>query len=190
MSVNLSARNLMDADLPRDVADALEASGLEPAQLILEITETVMIVEAAQAEDVLAQLRALGVGLSVDDFGTGYSSLTFLQRVAVNEIKVDRSFVGSMLQSDNDAAIVRATVELAHGLGIRVVAEGVETAEQVIALRELGCDIAQGWHYGRPMSPEQLRALVGRARGPHRPSGEPRSLSRLACPAAQAPVVG
>src|SRR5207248_2885031 len=98
----------------------------------------------------LARLRRVGVQLSVDDFGTGYSSLAFLQRVAVNEIKIDRSFVCAMTTSESDAAIVRATIELAHGLGVRVVAEGVETLEHVVALQRLGCDVAQGWNYGRP----------------------------------------
>ena len=160
VSVNLSARNLLDGGLPHDVSTLLHRFGLPPERLILEITETTMITDAEAVEAVLSQLRRRGVQLSVDDFGTGYSSLAFLQRVAVNEIKIDKSFVIAMTGSDSDTAIVRATIELAHGLGIRVVAEGVETQDHVLALRALGCDVAQGWHYGRPGSPEQLATLA------------------------------
>jgi diguanylate cyclase (GGDEF)-like protein len=158
VSVNLSARNLLDPRLPGDVAEILIRHGLPPERLILEITETTMITDAPAVEAVLARLRRVGVQLSVDDFGTGYSSLAFLQRVAVNEIKIDRTFVSAMTTSESDAAIVRATIELAHGLGVRVVAEGVETLDHVIALRDLGCDVAQGWHYGRPAPGPHLRS--------------------------------
>jgi diguanylate cyclase (GGDEF)-like protein len=157
VSVNLSARNLLDPRLPGDVAGLLMQHGLPPDHLILELTETTMISDAAEVEAVLARLRRVGVQLSVDDFGTGYSSLAFLQRVAVNEIKIDRSFVSAMTTSESDAAIVRATIELAHGLGVRVVAEGVETLDHVTALRALGCDVAQGWHYGKPAPGPHLR---------------------------------
>jgi diguanylate cyclase len=158
VSVNLSARNLLDPRLPGDVAEILIRHGLPANHLVLEITETMMIIDATAVEAVLARLRRVGVQLSVDDFGTGYSSLAFLQRVAVNEIKIDRSFVSAMTTSESDAAIVRATIELAHGLGVRVVAEGVETLEHVLALRQLGCDVAQGWHYGKPAPAAHLRS--------------------------------
>jgi diguanylate cyclase (GGDEF)-like protein len=158
VSVNLSARNLLDPRLPGDVAEILIRHGLPANHLILEITETTMIIDATAVEAVLARLRRVGVQLSVDDFGTGYSSLAFLQRVAVNEIKIDRSFVSAMTSSESDAAIVKATIELAHGLGVRVVAEGVETLEHVLALRQLGCDVAQGWHYGKPAPAPHLRS--------------------------------
>ncbi len=158
VSVNLSARNLRDPRLPGVVAEILLRHGLPPNRLVLELTETTMITDAEQVEAVLARLRRVGVQLSVDDFGTGYSSLAFLQRVAVNEIKIDRSFVLAMTESESDAVIVRATIDLAHGLGVRVVAEGVETAEHVRALRALGCDVAQGWHFGKPVPAPHLRA--------------------------------
>jgi diguanylate cyclase (GGDEF)-like protein len=158
VSVNLSARNLIDPRLARDVADILTRHGLPADRLILELTETAMITDARQVKAVLAQLRQIGVQLSVDDFGTGFSSLAFLQRVALNEIKIDRSFVHGMTASESDAVIVRATIDLAHGLGVRVVAEGVETLQHVIMLRALGCDAAQGWHYGKPAAGPHLRS--------------------------------
>jgi EAL domain-containing protein (putative c-di-GMP-specific phosphodiesterase class I) len=163
VSVNLSARNLLDTDLPGQVARILRKYALPPELLILEITETTMITDAEAVESVLSALRQLGVQLSVDDFGTGYSSLAFLQRVAVNELKIDKSFVMAMTASDSDSAIVRATIDLAHGLGIRVVAEGVETAAHAAALIALGCDVAQGWHFGRPGSATQIWEHAGAA---------------------------
>ncbi|MCW2667550.1 MAG: diguanylate cyclase/phosphodiesterase with sensor, partial [Frankiales bacterium] len=157
VAVNLSARNLLDRQLPSDVADVLDRHGLAPSRLVLEITETTMMSELEIVEDVLGRLRRMGVQLSVDDFGTGYSSLAFLQRVAVNEVKIDRSFVKGILVSDSDLALVRATVQLAHSLGARCVAEGVEAAALAVKLREIDCDFAQGFHLGRPVPAEELR---------------------------------
>ena len=156
VAVNLSPRCLLERDLPLQVAAILAQHGVPARRLILEITETLAISEIEVVDEVLTGLRDLGVRLSVDDFGTGYSSLTFLQRVSVHEVKVDRSFVGRMQESREAAAIVRATIELAHGLGLSVVAEGVETPEQLAALRALGCDQAQGYHLGRPASAASL----------------------------------
>ena len=178
VAVNLSARNLLDRELPADVARVLQRSGLPPEQLVLEITETTMMSELDVVEDVLAQLRRLGVELSVDDFGTGYSSLAFLQRVRVNEVKVDRSFVAGLAESDSARALVRATVQLAHSLGARAVGEGVEDEALADVLRELGCDFGQGYHLGRPAPADDLRALLGMppAGGPVRRDPEPRRL--------------
>ncbi len=178
VAVNLSARNLLDRELPADVARVLQRHGLPPERLVLEITETTMMSELDVVEDVLAQLRRLGVELSVDDFGTGYSSLAFLQRVRVNEVKVDRSFVAGLAASDNDRALVRATVQLAHSLGARAVGEGVEDEALAEVLRELGCDYGQGYHLGRPMPADDLRALLGMppAGGAGRRGPEPRRL--------------
>ena len=156
MAVNLSARNLMDARLIDDVMATLERHDLPPSRLILEITETVIVSELEVVEQVLTGLRARGVQLSVDDFGTGFSSLAFLQRFAVNEIKVDRRFVAGIAADAGDAAIVRSTIHLASGLGVRVVAEGVETDEQVRCLREYGCNLGQGYLLGRPVPFEDL----------------------------------
>ncbi|MCU1588371.1 MAG: diguanylate cyclase [Frankiales bacterium] len=160
VAVNLGARSLMDLQLPLDVAAVLARHGLPASQLVLEITETTATSELEVVEEVLGHLRRLGVEISVDDFGTGYSSLAFLQRTAVHELKVDRSFVAGMLVNDNDLALVRATVHLAHSLGARAVAEGVESQELQESLRQLGCDVAQGYHLGRPMPGEQYRALL------------------------------
>jgi diguanylate cyclase (GGDEF)-like protein len=160
VAVNLGARSLMDRQLPDDVAAVLTRHGLAPQRLVLEITETTATSELEVVEEVLGKLRRLGVEISVDDFGTGYSSLAFLQRTSVHELKVDRSFVSGMLVNDNDLALVRATVHLAHSLGARAVAEGVESQALLLALATMGCDVAQGYHLGRPMPAEQLRLLL------------------------------
>ena len=160
VAVNLGARTLLDAALPEDIAGLLARHGLPPQSLVLEITETTAASELEIVEDVLGQLRRLGVEISVDDFGTGYSSLAFLQRTAVHELKVDRSFVSGMLVNDSDLALVRATVSLAHSLGARAVAEGVESQALQVALHAMGCDVAQGYHLGRPMPAEAFRTLL------------------------------
>jgi diguanylate cyclase (GGDEF)-like protein len=160
VAVNLSARNLLDRQLPDDVHRVLARHGLPAENLVLEITETTMMSELDVVEDVLASLRRLGVELSVDDFGTGYSSLALLQRISVNEVKIDRSFVSGMLGSAGDFAIVRATIELAHGLGLRVVAEGVESGPLRDRLADLGCDLAQGFHLGMPAPAATVRTAL------------------------------
>ncbi|MFY1619415.1 putative bifunctional diguanylate cyclase/phosphodiesterase [Micromonospora sp. WMMD736] len=164
ISVNLSARSLLDPRLPAEIADALRRHQVPPHRLVLEITETVVMSELEIIDEVLANLRLMGVQLAVDDFGTGFSSLTFLTRIAVDELKVDRSFVIRMADSPEAAAIVRTTVGLAHELGLRVVAEGVETAEQRLALAELGCTSAQGYHFFKPMPADKIGAVLGTLR--------------------------
>nr|WP_257028753.1 bifunctional diguanylate cyclase/phosphodiesterase [Micromonospora purpureochromogenes] len=164
ISVNLSARSLLDPRLPAEIADALRRHQVPPQRLVLEITETVVMSELEVIDEVLATVRAMGVQLAVDDFGTGFSSLTFLTRIAVDELKVDRSFVIRMAESPEAAAIVRTTVGLAHELGLRVVAEGVETAEQRLALAELGCTAAQGYHFFKPMPADKIGAVLGTLR--------------------------
>lgn len=161
ISVNLSARSLLDPRLPGEIADALRRHQVPAHRLVLEITETVVMSELEIIDEVLATLRSMGVQLAVDDFGTGFSSLTFLTRIAVDELKVDRSFVIRMAESPEAAAIVRTTVGLAHELGLRVVAEGVETAEQRLALAELGCTAAQGYHFFKPMPADKIGAVLG-----------------------------
>lgn len=167
ISVNVSARSLLDPRLPSDIGESLRRHGVPPQRLVLEITETVVMSEMEVIDEVLAGLRAAGVQLAVDDFGTGFSSLTFLTRVTVDELKVDRAFVAKMVDSPEAAAIVRTTVELAHSLGLRVVAEGVETADQRAALAALGCTSAQGFHFFRPMPADKvvtvLRSLLNGA---------------------------
>ncbi|PZF87413.1 putative bifunctional diguanylate cyclase/phosphodiesterase [Micromonospora deserti] len=170
ISVNLSARSLLDPRLPGEIADALRRHQVPAHRLVLEITETVVMSELEVIDEVLATLRSMGVQLAVDDFGTGFSSLTFLTRIAVDELKVDRSFVIRMADSPEAAAIVRTTVGLAHELGLRVVAEGVETAEQRMALAELGCGAAQGYHFFKPMPADKIGAVLGQLLDEARPN--------------------
>ncbi|WBB51828.1 bifunctional diguanylate cyclase/phosphodiesterase [Verrucosispora sp. WMMA2044] len=164
ISVNLSARSLLDPRLPAEIAEALRRHQVPADRLVLEITETVVMSDLEVIDQVLTTLRSMGVQLAVDDFGTGFSSLAFLTRVTVDELKVDRSFVLQMADSPQAAAIVRSTVGLAHQLGLRVVAEGVETAAQRSALAELGCTAAQGYHFFKPMPADKIAAVLGSLR--------------------------
>jgi predicted signal transduction protein with EAL and GGDEF domain len=156
IAVNLSPRSLLDPYLPEYIGELLAGHRFPANRLILEITETVVMSELTVIDQVLGDLRRMGIQLAVDDFGTGYSSLTFLTRVQVDEVKIDRTFVRRMFDSDEAKAIVSTTVELGRSLGLRVVAEGVETAEQRKALGALGCVAAQGFHFYRPMSPQRV----------------------------------
>lgn len=160
ISVNVSPRSLLDPGLPAAIQEMLDRHGVPARRLILEITETVVVPESRTVANVLAGLRAMGVQLAVDDFGTGYSSMTFLTRVRVDEVKVDRTFVAKMAESPEATAIVRTIVELARQLNLRVVAEGVETAEQRAVLTRLGCDSAQGYHFFRPMPAEKIVGVL------------------------------
>ncbi|MBD0291554.1 MAG: EAL domain-containing protein, partial [Thermoleophilia bacterium] len=165
VAVNLSARSLLDADLAVDVERLLARLDLEPDVLELEITETMIMADPARAAAILGDLNALGVRIAIDDFGTGYSSLAYLSGLPVDEIKIDRSFVAAMGENASDAAIVRSTIDLGRNLGLGVVAEGVETEDVWRALRELGCDAAQGYFLSRPVPPRVLAEWV-RARAP------------------------
>ncbi|MEV8505253.1 bifunctional diguanylate cyclase/phosphodiesterase [Actinoplanes sp. NPDC051475] len=156
VSVNISARSLLDATFPAQVSDALRRHRMGPPQLVLEITESMAVSDQGVVDEVLAALRELQVQISVDDFGTGFSSLAFVTRVRVDELKVDRSFVTEMTESPAAAAVVRGAVELGARLGARVVAEGVETADQRAALLALGCTAAQGYHFSRPLPAEKI----------------------------------
>ena len=151
VAVNLSTRCLLDADLPEMVQRLLAEHRVPAALLRLEVTESAVMGDAARCMEVLQRLHDLGVRLSIDDFGTGYSSMAYLRRLPVDELKIDRSFVLGMCTTPQDAVLVRTAIDLGHNLGLTVVAEGVEGAEHVDALRVLGCDIAQGYHFARPM---------------------------------------
>src|SRR5437667_304255 len=153
VSVNLSARDLLDAELPDAVAELLRTWQVPPEKLSLEITERTII--ATEAEETLERLHATGVQISVDDFGTGYSSLTYLRRLPVREIKIDKSFVQDMTTNRDGAAIVRSTIDLGHNLGLQVVAEGVEDETTADLLREYGCDFMQGFHITPPAAAGQ-----------------------------------
>lgn len=156
VSANLSPRNLLDQKLPRTVAELLDTNGVSPRCLCLEITENAIMTDPTRAQGVLAKLHAIGVKLSIDDFGVGYSSLSYLRKLPVDQIKVDKSFVLHMTQNEGDAKIVRATIDLAHNLGLEVVAEGVETKEILDRLTEMGCDAAQGYFMSKPLPAEDL----------------------------------
>jgi predicted signal transduction protein with EAL and GGDEF domain len=160
VSVNISARCLLDTTLPETVLAALTQFGLPVALLKLEITESAIIADPSRAQSVINRLHALGVALSIDDFGTGYTSLAYLRDLPVRELKIDQSFVSRMLFNDKDAVIVRTVVELAARLGLDSVAEGIEDAETLRALADLGCTIAQGYHLGRPMPADQFDAWL------------------------------
>jgi diguanylate cyclase (GGDEF)-like protein len=156
MAVNLSARNLQDPQLPDQVAELLQNAGALPEHLELEITESTIMADPARALDILTRLNRMGLVLTIDDFGTGYSSLGYLKRLPVSAIKIDKSFVRNMAEDDNDAVIVRSTIELAQNLGLTVVAEGVETQYILDRLAALGCDAAQGYYMSRPMPADAL----------------------------------
>ncbi|MDP5184610.1 EAL domain-containing protein [Blastococcus sp. BMG 814] len=162
VAVNLSTRCLLDVGLPELVRRLLTAHRVPAELLRLEVTESAVMGDAARSMEVLQRLHDLGVKLSIDDFGTGYTSMAHLRRLPVDELKIDRSFVLGMISTAHDAVLVRTAVDLGHNLGLTVVAEGVEGAEHVAALRDLGCDIAQGYHYARPMGGEQMSELLDR----------------------------
>jgi len=156
MAVNLAAPNIADATLPDVVASLLERHGVPGGQLECEISEHTVMADPRRALAVLERLRGLGVRLSLDDFGTGHSSLSYLKRLPLDEVKIDRSFVMGMTEDDNDAAIVRTTIDLARNLGLEVVAEGVETAAILRDLGDLSCDVAQGFFLSRPLPAGEL----------------------------------
>ena len=150
VNVNLSGRQLLDADLVRQVSSALRESGLAPERLMLEITESVLMHNTADSMQRLTELRALGVGLAIDDFGTGYSSLSYLREFRVDQLKIDRSFIDTITDDPASVSLVATIVQLARSLSLTTVAEGVETREQYAMLRELGCDRVQGYFFARP----------------------------------------
>jgi EAL domain-containing protein (putative c-di-GMP-specific phosphodiesterase class I) len=141
----------MDSSLAETVARGLARTGLPPGALLLEVSERMLSAGPGPAAAWMESLAALGVALSLDDFGTGYSSLVRLRRLPVGEVKIDASFVRRLLRSADDEVIVRSIIDLVRALGIRSVAEGVETGETAAALRAMGCDAAQGWHFARPL---------------------------------------
>ncbi|NCT89415.1 bifunctional diguanylate cyclase/phosphodiesterase [Cellulomonas sp. APG4] len=177
MSVNVSARHLSDLALPRQVHEALTRHDVPATALVLEVTETALLSDPIRARVVLTALRRLGVAIAVDDYGTGHASLSYLKKLEVDELKVDRSYVSDMGRDEHDFIIVRSTVALARDLGLRVVAEGIEDASTVVALRGLGCDVGQGYHLGRPTSADGIAQLL--ALPPHDPSREPAPVPEL-----------
>jgi diguanylate cyclase (GGDEF)-like protein len=163
LAVNLSTHDLFDSRLPDRVRGHLEANGVEPASLTLEITESSLFVDAPRTRATIDELHAVGLRMAVDDFGTGYSSLSYLRRLPVHELKIDQSFVGGMLTDQQDEVIVRSTVDLGHNLGLLVVAEGVESWDVLERLREMGCDVAQGYVISEPIPSGELIGWLQRA---------------------------
>jgi diguanylate cyclase (GGDEF)-like protein len=181
VAVNLSAQSLIDARLSHDVQEATYEAGLDPRMLTLEITESEVISDPARTMRTLDAMRSIGCELSVDDFGTGYSSLSYLQRLPIQEVKIDKSFVFKMLTNEGDAAIVRSIIDLGRNLRLRVVAEGVEDQETWDVLASAGCDLIQGYFLSKPMPAEETTAwLAARPQPSKQPLAKVRSLTRTA----------
>jgi diguanylate cyclase (GGDEF)-like protein len=170
MAVNLSARQFKDENLTQIVLSALGDTGLEPRLLELELTEGTLMDDARATMAMLEQLRGIGVLLSIDDFGTGYSSMSYLKRFDVRALKIDKSFITGLPQDPENAAITRAIIAMAHGLKMIVVAEGVETDEQLTLLEQYGCDMAQGYFLGRPSPQESITQMLTVQRAPTWPA--------------------
>ena len=164
VSVNLSVRQFLRVNVVDWVLGTLEQTGLDPRRLELELTESLIAHDTDQVIDTINRLRAAGVTISIDDFGTGYSSLSYLKRFKVNTLKIDQSFIRNMLKDPEDAAIPIAVISLAHALGLKVIAEGVETAEHCTVLREHGCDQIQGYFFSPPVSADDFGAMLARGR--------------------------
>lgn len=165
ISINVSMSCIHDARLPAKLNEVILSNKLSAEQVTLELTESIFIKDPVRSKKILNNISAMGVGISIDDFGTGYSSLAYLKQLPVDELKIDRSFVMEMLEDDNDAAIVRATIDLAHNLGIKVVAEGVESLAAAQHLKKLNCNYAQGYHLGRPMEAEDFIKYLESTKG-------------------------
>jgi diguanylate cyclase (GGDEF)-like protein len=156
VAVNISARDLWDAELPGEITRMVQAAAVEPQRVRLEITESAIMEDPERALDILKNSTDLGFRLSIDDFGTGYSSLAYLRKLPVDELKIDRSFVKGMVADRGDSAIVQSTIDLGHNMGLEVVAEGVESGTVWEALKGAGCDLAQGYFLSKPLPPNDL----------------------------------
>jgi PAS domain S-box-containing protein len=165
VSINASAREFDDAGWIRRLVDRIESFGIHPGSIEIEVTESAVLDDIAKAADVLTRLRDAGFRVAIDDFGTGYASLTYLKQLPADVVKIDQSFVRDLKDSLRSKVIVRSIIDLAHELDLEVVAEGVEDAETATILAGLGCDIGQGWHFGRPMDAAAVRALSEAAAG-------------------------
>jgi EAL domain-containing protein (putative c-di-GMP-specific phosphodiesterase class I) len=176
VSVNLSPRSLLDPQLPEQVAELLTRWDVPASRLTLELTESFLMADSGRSVGVMSRLSEVGITLSIDDFGTGYSSLSHLRRLPIREIKIDRSFVVNMREDPNDWMIARATVDLGRNLGLRVVAEGVEDAETLTRLAEMGCEQAQGYHLCVPLPTEDVtKWLEARSAGARARRNPPRA---------------
>jgi diguanylate cyclase (GGDEF)-like protein len=165
LAINISARSLHDLRFPNLIAKLLKAGGIPPEKLVLEVTESAFMVDLQRTVETLAVLSHMGILISIDDFGTGFSSLNYIKKLPVNEIKIDKSFVSDMTSNENDLAIVRSIIELGHNLGLKVVAEGVESKAILDSLAALGCDHCQGYYISYPLPHERFMAWTGREHG-------------------------
>jgi EAL domain-containing protein (putative c-di-GMP-specific phosphodiesterase class I) len=161
LSVNLSARQLADPELVRSLETILRETGFDPARLSLEITESLLVEDVETATSTLHALKALGVQLELDDFGTGHSSLSYLKRFPLDALKLDRAFVSGLGESPEEHAIASAVIAMARALGMAVIAEGVESTDQLECLRGLECPYVQGFYFARPMPAEELPDFLG-----------------------------
>ena len=160
VSINLSGRQLRTPGFAVEMGAAIARSGADPSRLCFEVTENTLLDAGGSSVETLQEIKALGVHLAIDDFGTGHSSLTWLRRIPADFLKVDKLFVAGLGINDGDTAIVRAVIDLGRALGLTTVAEGVETAEQLEALRDLNCDWAQGFHLAHPGPAEAVTRLL------------------------------
>jgi EAL domain-containing protein (putative c-di-GMP-specific phosphodiesterase class I) len=160
MAVNLSANEFLEAGLAFDVLRTLRDTGLDPKRLRIEITESVLLGDSPITSEIFFQLKRLGVELAIDDFGTGYSSLSYLRKLPADVLKIDRSFVSEVDRDPREGAIVRAVVEVAEAMGMRVVAEGIERPEQLEFLARIGCETGQGYYFARPAERDTIAAYV------------------------------
>jgi EAL domain-containing protein (putative c-di-GMP-specific phosphodiesterase class I) len=160
LNINLSGRQLQHPEVVDDVAAALSESGLAPDSLVLEMTESVLMDDNENVLDILRRIKQLGARLAIDDFGTGYSSLSYLHRFPVDMLKIDRSFVERLSHASDNAELARTIVRLGQSLQLVTVAEGVEDSAQFLALRRMGCDVGQGFYFGRPMESEEVGRLL------------------------------
>lgn len=161
VAINMSAHNLHDSRMLSRITTLLDTYNVKPSQLHIELTESAIMTDPVHAKKTLRELYNMGMQVAIDDFGTGYSSLSYIKQLSVSHIKIDRSFVRNMDHDDDDAMIVRATIDLAHNLGLQVIAEGVENEDVLQLLNILGCDMAQGYYIGRPMTADQFSTWLG-----------------------------
>jgi EAL domain-containing protein (putative c-di-GMP-specific phosphodiesterase class I) len=162
LAVNMSARQFQRNGLEERIRNVLAETEMDASCLELELTESVLMQEGDHTASLLTDLSGLGIGLALDDFGTGYSSLSYLKRFPITRVKIDRSFVRDIATSEGDAAVARAVIAMAHGLGVEVVAEGIETVEQLAVLRRYDCDEGQGYLLGRPVVPAEVPEVMRR----------------------------
>jgi EAL domain-containing protein (putative c-di-GMP-specific phosphodiesterase class I) len=164
ISVNLSAKQLLRPDLAEAIESALRESKLDASYLSLDVTESVYVHALEGNSATLDRLTAMGVRILIDDFGMGYSSLSYLKRLPADALKIDKSFIRGLGEDVKDTAIVRMVIELAHTLGMEVIAEGVESWDQAALLEEIGCDLGQGYHFSKPLPPDELQEYLGEER--------------------------